>query len=157
MHTVTVTFDQILHVHRNRSTRTAPRHTVFGFICDGEYTPYVTVSGWPRLEPGMTVRALLRESGDWKSLIGWLDLKTGELTELKPEKHLHRLIFLCCWLVLALMLFTRMATQQQHLQALLCFAFAGMFAAFSRIEYKAWIQAQADLRTLCGLNVAGMT
>lgn len=152
MHAVTLVFDEILHVHRNRASRTAPEHTVFSFMSDFKYTPYVTVPGLPRLEPGMSVRALLREPEDWRSLVGWLDLQTGELTTPNPKWHLYRLLFLGGWFVFALALMGRGAIELQFTQALLGLLFASIWAIFSRIEYKAWRQAQAEFTALQGLR-----
>lgn len=151
MHDVTVVFDEILHVHRNRATKTTPEHTVFSFMSDFKYTPYVTVPGSPRLEPGMSVRALLREAGNWKTLVGWLDLKTGELSAPDPKWHLHRLLFLAGWLVFVSVLLGRADLQLQEPQALLWLLFASVWVVFSRIEYKAWRQAKAELAALQGL------
>jgi hypothetical protein len=154
MQTVTVVFDELLHVHRNRASRTAPEHTVFSFMSMFEYTPYVTVPGLPRLEPGMTVQALLREPNNWKSLVGWRDLKTGELAAPKPRWHLNRLLFLFGWLVLSLAIMARAAVTLSSSELLLPLLFASFWAVFSRLEYKAWRRAQADLKALQGLGGA---
>lgn len=154
MQTVTVVFDEILHVHRNRACRAAPENTVFSFMSMFEHTPYVTVPGLPRLEPGMTVQALLREPNNWKSLVGWRDMKTGELAAPKPRWHLNRLLFLCAWLVLSLAFMARGAVTLASSELLLSLFFASFWAVFSRLDYKAWRRAQADLRALQGLGGA---
>lgn len=56
-----------------------PKHTVFTFVCDGVYVPYVTVHGWPEIDAGTSVTALLREAGDWKTLVGWVNERTHEV------------------------------------------------------------------------------
>jgi hypothetical protein len=152
MQTVTVVFDEILHVHRNRASRTAPEHTVFSFISMFLYTPYVTVPGLPRLEPGMTVQALLREPDDWKSLVGWRNTKTGELAAPNPRWHSYRLLVLCGWLTLSLAIMVRGAVTLDSPHVLLSLLFASLWAVFSRLEYKAWRRAQTDLKALQGLG-----
>jgi hypothetical protein len=152
MQTVTVVFDELLHVHRNRASKAAPEHTVFSFMSMFEYTPYVTVPGLPRLEPGMTVQALLREPNNWKSLVGWRDMKTGELAAPKPRWHLNRLLFLCVWLVLSLTIMAHGAVTLASSELLLPLLFASFCAVISRIEYKAWRRARADLMALQALG-----
>jgi peptidoglycan/LPS O-acetylase OafA/YrhL len=152
MQIVTVVFDELLHVQRNRASRTAPEHTVFSFMSMFEYTPYVTVPGLPRLEPGMTVQALLREPNNWKSLVGWRDVKTGELAAPKPRWHLNRLLPLCVLLVLSLAIMASGAVKLASTELLLPLLFAAFCAVFSRLEYKAWRRAQADLRALQALG-----
>jgi hypothetical protein len=56
-----------------------------------KYTPYVTVPGFPRLEKGMQVVAVLRESGNWKSLVGWRDLGSGEIAIPDSSSHFKRM------------------------------------------------------------------
>jgi len=148
MEVVSAVFDEILHVHRNRASRTLPEHTVFSFMSNFKYTPYVTVPGSPRLEAGMRVRALLRTPGDWKSLVGWLDLQTGELTAPNPKWRLHRLFFLAAWLVAASVLLGKSVVQVQYPQLLLWLLIASFWVIFTRIEYKAWRQAQSELTAL---------
>ena len=79
MEQVVATFDQVLHLHRHRGGRFQPKHTVFSFMSCAGYTPYVTVPGWPSVEPGTTVTALLRQPGNWQSLVGWVNQATGEI------------------------------------------------------------------------------
>lgn len=152
MQAVTVVFDEILHVHRVGETRSSPEHTVFSFMSNFKYTPYVTVPGSPRLEPGTRVKALLREPDNWKSLVGWRDLKTGELSARSPTWHLHRLLFVNVWFVFAAALMGRVVVQLQLPQALLWLPFASLWAVCSRIEYKSWRQVQRDLKALQSLT-----
>jgi len=157
MEAVNVVFDEILHVHRNRASRTAPEHTIFSFMSNFKYTPYVTVPGSPRLEPGMRVKALLRTPGDWKSLIGWIDLKTGEITAPNPNWHLRGLLLLGLWLA-GISLVLSKALVARHVPLLLFWVLAvGVGAFFGRVEYKAWRRAQFEvgaLRALAAENEA---
>ncbi|MFA9441678.1 hypothetical protein ACDA63_18775 [Uliginosibacterium sp. sgz301328] len=59
---------------RNREVK-----TLFSFEDDIGRHIGLSVAGLPRLEPGMRVIALLSRENDWQSLIGWLDLDTGEI------------------------------------------------------------------------------
>ena len=110
---------------------------MFSFVSKFEYTPYVTVPGSPRLEAGMSVLALLREPEDWKSLVGWLDLDTGELAAPNPNWYLYRLLFLCGWLVVGLSFMSQGALQLQFPQALLWLLLASFWAVFSFTQYRA--------------------
>jgi hypothetical protein len=157
MQTVSVVFDEVLHVHRLRASRTAPARTVFSFMANFDYTPYVTVPGHPRLEPGMKVLALLREPGDWKSLVGWRDTQTGEVAAPSPRWRLYRMIFLCGWLAVTMTIVGLGALRLEALQLPFSLLFAGLWAVLSYLEYKAWRRAQADLdavKRLSALNVA---
>lgn len=55
-------------------------HTEFGFESAGKKYYGVQVPGTPRIEEGMTVTMLLREEGDWTSVRGWVDMRTGEVS-----------------------------------------------------------------------------
>jgi hypothetical protein len=79
MEEVRVDFEEVDHVHRHRATSTIPRFTDFSFMLNGRYHAYVAVPGWPEVEAGTSVVALLRESGNWKTLVGWVNTKTGEI------------------------------------------------------------------------------
>ncbi len=151
MEAVTAVFDEILHVHRNRASRTAPEHTVFSFMSDFKYTPYVTVPGSPRLEPGMHVRALLRTPGDWKSLVGWIDLKTGELAAPNPNWHFRGLFLVGIWLVAISVVMARAVIEWHVPLALFWLLALGVGALFARVEYKAWRRAQFEAGALQAL------
>jgi hypothetical protein len=93
MQLIILEFQEILHIHRNGATRGSPEHTIFSFMSDFKYTPYVKIPGFPRLENGMTVAALLREKDDWKTLVGWRDLATNQIAGPNSGYYLMRLIF----------------------------------------------------------------
>ena len=97
MNLLTAKFNEIEHVHRIRANATLPRRTMFSFVENFKYTPYVTVPGFPRLENGMRVVAVLREEGNWKSLVGWRDLETGEVAVPDPSWHAGRALFVLVW------------------------------------------------------------
>ena len=148
MQTLLVTFDELLHIHRNAATRSSPKHTVFSFMSNFQYTPYVTVPGFPRLEPGMQVAAMLGEDNNWKTLIGWRDMGTGLLAAPDPRWHMWRLVFLFGWIVLALFLIRKSVNTELTPQSLLLLLFAGFWAVFSVIEFRAWKRAQSDVESL---------
>ena len=78
MNQVTVTFDRVFDIVRN-SQRNRVSCTEFGFQA-GELRKYgIAAPGSPRIEPGMTVTAVLQRPGDWQSLLGWVDHETGEV------------------------------------------------------------------------------
>ncbi len=51
----------------------------FGFETSGKREFAVTAPGHPRIEAGMTITALLRKPGNWKTLWGWVDHESGEI------------------------------------------------------------------------------
>ncbi|WP_172205351.1 hypothetical protein [Niveibacterium sp. COAC-50] len=101
MNVVTVRFEEIHQVRRIRANRALPQRTVFGFSDGIGYTPQVTAPGFPRLEPGMTVHAVLREPGNWNTLVGWRDPGTNELMAPNPSWHLKGIVFFAVWGVIA--------------------------------------------------------
>lgn len=136
-----VQFDQILHVHRNEANRTTPRHTVFSFMSQFKYTPYVSVPGFPRLEPGMRVVALLREQDNWKTLVGWRDLDTGSLAAPDARFHVYRLIFLLLWLSAVAWI---TAGDRSNLPQVISVLFFAVFGLFAVLELKAALRAHAE-------------
>lgn len=148
MFTLVATFDEVMHVHRNRANRTTPRHTVFSFMSDFKYTPYVTVPGFPRLEKGMRVVALLRNEGDWKTLVGWRDLETGELAAPELKFHAYRVFFVLLWAAVFVYLGVgSLAGADGQAEWLLAvpLGFAGVFAV---LEYRRIARARAELQEL---------
>jgi hypothetical protein len=137
MNTATLRFDDVLHVHRNPWTRFTPKHTVFSFMADGEYTPYVTVHGWPRLEPGMSVTAVLERDGDRRSLVGWVDHATGELAGPNTNGQLVRLLTTAATSAVALTIGFVQARSGHSLAVFI--ALAGLaLAAFAVTDYREW-------------------
>jgi hypothetical protein len=66
------------------------KYTLFGFESGGRRFFSVSVPGWTRIEPGMTVIALLKKSGDWGwgSLLGWIDYSDGSVVCDSPSPFL---------------------------------------------------------------------
>ncbi len=75
---VIVTFDRVFDVKRTRVRNHGPC-TIFGFQSGQVRAHGVLVPDWPRIEPGMTVTAVLQRRGDWQTLMGWVDHQTGEV------------------------------------------------------------------------------
>ena len=156
MEAVPLRFDSVLHVHRNPWTRFAPKHTVFSFMANGEYTPYVTVHGWPRLEPGMTVTAVLERKGDRKSLVGWLDHATGEVAGPDAKGLKVRAVTTASTSLVALAFGGLQASSGQSLAAFI--ALAGLvLAVFAVTDYREWqrsVAIRAQLSRLVSANAA---
>lgn len=143
-----VRFDEILHVHRNETNRTTPQHTVFSFISNFEYTPYVCVPGFPRLAAGMQVAALLREQDNWKTLVGWRDLDTGLLAAPDARFHLYRLLFLVVWLLVFGYGVASRSTPFNNVMALVAILVLACFGAFVLLELLALRRARTDCAAL---------
>jgi hypothetical protein len=79
MNTLIVKFERVFDVHRRAHSQFQPQHTQFSFTADGVPHYSVSVPGWPTVEAGMTVTAVLRQSGNWQSIAGWANHQTGEL------------------------------------------------------------------------------
>jgi hypothetical protein len=61
----------------------------------------VTIPGSPRLEPGMTVTAFLKDGHDWQTLLGWIDHDTGEIVATRPSAIFVNIliaVFVCAML-----------------------------------------------------------
>lgn len=136
MQQVTVTFDLIFDLRRHNGSLFRPWCTTFSFTTEGVTRRDLSVPGWPALHVGQTVLALLRKDGDWQSLIGWIDLDTGEVIRPRHE-HLQRRAL---WLALGvgglvlllhgvLMFNSGPAQPQLKLLAALLWAAYGLFAA----------------------------
>lgn len=97
MEQVTVTFDLIFDLRRRHSSLFSPWHTSFSFTAGGVTHRDLSVPGWPTLQVGHTVTALLRRRGDWQSLIGWVNHDTGEVTRPTSGRMLRR----ASWLMIA--------------------------------------------------------
>lgn len=97
METVVTTFDDVLHVVREPETRFHPKHTVFSFMAGGQYQPYVKVPGWPSIEPGTKVTALLKQPGNWKSVVGWVNHASGEISAPNFKRPAFGALFGAIW------------------------------------------------------------
>jgi hypothetical protein len=81
-HAVTVTLENIggIVVQKDKGgVRTAFNVTVAG---KRQYS--VQMRGEPRFENGMVVTAVLRDTDNWQTLVGWLDHATGEICGIDP-------------------------------------------------------------------------
>ncbi len=146
-----VQFDEILHVQRNETNRTTPKHTVFSFMSNFEYTPYVSVPGFPRLAAGMRVAALLREKDNWKTLVGWRDLDTGSMAKPDIKFHTYRLFFSVVWLLLAGYGVVTQSSALGNLAPLLAAVLLSLFLAFFLLDLRSWRQANEDVTALHAL------
>ena len=150
METTLVTFEQVRHVNRNRSTATVPKFTHFSFMLGGDYQPYVAVPGWPEIADGVTVVAVLRTARDWKSLVGWVNVKTGEVAVPNYQATLAGLLlFLALAVVPFFLLFgTKPWAYPQSFWPLAFLAPLGLASLF---EYRKYRRQRNDARTVVEL------
>ena len=143
MQVVKTRFDEIDHIHRIEANRALPRRTMFSFMENCQYTPYVTAPGFPRLESGMQVAAVLREEGNWKSLVGWRNLQTGELAVPDPLWHVRRALFLLAWVAIAAVV--GWPRESSGLGSYLVPIIASAVAApFAVLELVQWLRVKRD-------------
>lgn len=79
MHIETVAFDRVFDIQRRAATRYKPQYTDFSFESGGKNRYAVQVPGWPRIEAGDTVTAVLEKEGNWQTLAGWKNYANGEI------------------------------------------------------------------------------
>lgn len=94
MQRVTVTFDLVFDLRRVPGSRLRGRRTLFSFTADGETHRELNMQGWPRLQVGDTITALLPRKGDWRTLVGWVNHDTGEVVAPSPARTLQRTVLL---------------------------------------------------------------
>ena len=94
MQRVTVTFDLVFDLRRVPGSRVSGRRSLFSFTADGETHRELKIPGWPRLQVGDTVTALLRRKGDWHTLVGWVNHDTGEVVAPSLTRPLGRAVVL---------------------------------------------------------------
>jgi len=77
--------EEVIHIERvfdlQRLPQVGQRHrksTVFSIEEGGRRHFGIEVDGWPTVRDGAIVTAVFKESGDWHSLVGWVDNQTGE-------------------------------------------------------------------------------
>lgn len=78
----TVTFDRVFDVMR-RQWRTNC-WTEFNFVSAGRTVHAAKVWGHPVLADGMTVSLVLQRADSWSTILGWKDMRTGQLSV--PDK-----------------------------------------------------------------------
>lgn len=100
MHLLTIKFDRVFDIVQDPTGKGA-YPTIFSFEAAGERYFSVSISGSPRIESGMEVTAALADRGDWRSLVGWKDVQTGQIylpklsSLLTPLIRATPLIFVC--------------------------------------------------------------
>lgn len=152
---LTVVFDEITNVRRVRSTKFAPAHTVFRFVSQSKLTGDVTVPGHPRLESGMRVRPLLRRAGDWRTLVGWVDVDTGAVVGPKPGERLFNLVVLIGLLLVILVVWFYSGLPValiQPSQWMLAGILALVWLAILGIEVRDYVRDRADLSAIAKLS-----
>ncbi|TYZ55632.1 hypothetical protein C2I33_06750 [Ralstonia solanacearum] len=77
LHATNITFDEVSQVVY-AGDRKRP-YTAFNFVSNGKPEYAVSIDGKVSIRRGMTVTALLREPGNWQTLVGWMDHGTGRI------------------------------------------------------------------------------
>ena len=100
MQLVNIRFDRVFDVTQDVSKRST-YSTLFSFEHNGKRFFSISIEGKPRIESGMNVLVALQGRDDWKSLIGWKDLDTGQIHLPKISKYVVVIvqvspIFLAC-------------------------------------------------------------
>ena len=70
------------------------RCTEFGFEFGSMRKYAVAVPGSPNIEAGSTVTVVLKQKGNWQTLLGWINHKTGEIACKNPAVEAGSLVFL---------------------------------------------------------------
>ncbi len=78
LHATNITFDEVSQV-AYAGDRKRP-YTAFNFVSNGKPEYAVSLDGKVSICRGMTVTALLREPGNWQTLVGWMDHGTGRIS-----------------------------------------------------------------------------
>lgn len=94
MQRVTVTFDLVFDLRRIPPSSLRGRRSLFSFMADGQTERELQMQGWPRLQVGDTITALLRRNNDWHTLVGWVNHETGEVVAPSPVRTLRRSVLL---------------------------------------------------------------
>lgn len=94
MHQTTATFERIFDVVRDSMSSDRQPCTFFSFQQGGIRKCGIAAPGSPELTDGMTVTAILRESNNWQTLIGWLNHSTGEIV-CKNQSALIAAVAIC--------------------------------------------------------------
>jgi hypothetical protein len=84
MHAITLTMERVFDVVCERD-RHYVKYTTFSFEHAGRKHYGIHVLGWQPVESGMTVSAILAKPDDWHTLLGWVNLASGEITPQENE------------------------------------------------------------------------
>jgi hypothetical protein len=76
LQTLTLRLERVFDIQRHESAKA--RSTHFSFEATGRKHYSVQLSGWPRVQAGDTVTAVLTSKDNWQTLAGWKNLSTGE-------------------------------------------------------------------------------
>ena len=62
-----------------RTNYRGQKSTQFGFATETKRYYDLHINGWPVIEAGMKMTAILEKPGDWQSLQGWVNHTSGEV------------------------------------------------------------------------------
>jgi hypothetical protein len=85
VHPVRLKFDRVFDVAKDMPGGRKVTH--FGFESPAIRQCSVVVPGWPRVESGMSVIALLKRPNDWHHIYGWVDLDRRTVVCDSPAGH----------------------------------------------------------------------
>lgn len=94
MQRVTVTFDLVFDLRRIPGSSLRGRRSLFSFMAGGQTERELQMQGWPRLQVGDTITAVLRRKDKWHTLVGWVNHTTGEIVAPSPIRTLRRSVLL---------------------------------------------------------------
>ncbi|KAB8056679.1 hypothetical protein GCN74_23130 [Janthinobacterium sp. FT14W] len=77
MYPSTVKIERVFPIRRSNSRHGMSTQSGFATASSRHYS--FTLPGWPAIEAGMEITAVLERDGDWAALRGWLNHTTGEV------------------------------------------------------------------------------
>ncbi|MFZ6756006.1 hypothetical protein ACO0K9_02210 [Undibacterium sp. Ji50W] len=75
---ITIRFVRIVNL--TRTMHAHQQRTVFGFESDTLQQNEVVVPGWPDVKAGALISLFFDQSGNWKTIQGWINHDTGEFS-----------------------------------------------------------------------------
>lgn len=142
MQRITITIDRVFDITTGVSRGKQP--CTFFSLQSGQVSEYgVAVPGEPDLGNGMTVSALLKESDNWQTLLGWVNHGTGEIAcwSRGPE------VFFLLWSIPAAAALLVLGQQSPKVSAVGLLALAFYFWMTTR-EYAVLSKARRALKDI---------
>lgn len=97
MHVEPVTFTRVFDVTRG-SAKHVPNWTTFGFEFPGKKIFGARVNGHPQVPEGKPLLVVMKRPGDWKTILGWAEVATGQLViqDGRKDAIFHGLFVAAC-------------------------------------------------------------
>lgn len=135
-HAITVTLENIGGIVEQKDRYgVGTVRVAFNVTIEGKRQYAVQIAGAPRLDNGMVVTAVLRDTENWQTLVGWLNHATGEICGVdSPGKPLA----FCVFNVLLGILYSLRALSTDISTGSMIFWFAGLVAinAWSLLSWR---------------------